>query len=51
MHMLARLCFGVVRSGQPYRADWLVKTWHSRRYLRICGQAQVPDPSQLHHVV
>jgi len=26
MHMLARLCFGVVRSGQPYRADWLVKT-------------------------
>lgn len=25
MHKLALLCFGVVRSGQPYRADWPVK--------------------------
>jgi len=26
MHKLAQLCFGVVRTGQPYRADWPVKT-------------------------
>ncbi len=25
MHKLAHLCFGVVHTGQPYRADWLVK--------------------------
>jgi transposase len=25
MHKLAHLCFGVVHSGQPYRADWLAK--------------------------
>ena len=25
MHKLAHLCFGVVHSGQPYRADWLFK--------------------------
>lgn len=25
MHKLAHLCFGVVHSGQPYRADWPIK--------------------------
>lgn len=25
MHKLAQLCFGVVHTGQPYRADWPVK--------------------------
>lgn len=25
MHKLAQLCFGVVHSGQPYRADWPAK--------------------------